>query len=328
MATSPLKRDLLRPPRQLAPPIPDEHDDFVADLIRPADMVEKPLAQLVGIPFDTTTLGRRGSQFGPRAIRDALATCLCYDAGLGIDLTKASRVADHGDIDVLQTDLDETWERVSEVVGELAGDAAPLVVLGGDHGLTYPVLRGLERTIPGPIGVVSVDAHLDVRVSQHSEVSAGVPFRYILERLEGFVRGPNLVEIGIGGWRNTRRYADFLGDQGARVISAREVRRGDFDALIAEALDRASDGTRGVWLSVDIDGVDGSQAPGTGTPATGGISSFDLLELAWATGRLDNAVGIDVMEVAPSYDQGVATAQLAAVCILTYLAGVFDRSSQ
>jgi formimidoylglutamase len=281
-------------------------------------------AALVAIPFDTTTLGRGGSRHGPAAVRAALATSLCYDAGFGVDLSDAPRVADWGDVDVVHTDVDETWRRVSETVESLARTGLPLVVVGGDHGLTFPVLRGLAA-VCAPFGVISVDAHFDVRISQRDQVSAGVPFRYALERLDGVVAGRNLVEFGIGGWRNSRVYADFLRERGARVISARELHRGDLDALVQEALAIAGDGTAGTWLSIDIDGVDGSQAPGTGTPAVAGLSSFQLLELVWAFGRDPKTLGLDVMEVAPAWERGTATAGLAASCILTFLAGRESR---
>jgi formimidoylglutamase len=316
----------LRPAAPLAPPIPDRYDDFVADLVRPAAEVapDEAGAALVGIPFDTTTLGRGGSRYGPAAVRAALATCLCYDPGFGVDLAGAPRVADWGDVDVVHTDVEETWRRVSEVVGSLSRAGLPLIVVGGDHGLTFPVLRGLAWR-EGRLGVVTVDAHFDVRISQRDQVSAGVPFRYVLEQLPELVAGRNLVEFGIGGWRNSRLYADFLREQGARVVPAREVNRGDLDALVQEALEVAGDGTAGIWLSLDIDGVDASQAPGTGTPATAGLTSFQLLELVWAFGRDPRAVGLDVMEVAPAWEHGTATAALAASCILTFLAGRESR---
>lgn len=142
----------------------------------------------------------------------------------------------------------------------------------------------------------------------------------MLEELPEFVRGRNLVEIGIAGWRNTYRYASYLAEQGARVIPARELHRGDFDELIAEALARAADSTTGIWLTIDIDGVDGAQAPGTGTPAIGGLTSLQLLEIVWAFGGYPKALGVDVMEVAPPYDRDSRTAALAATAILTFAA--------
>jgi formimidoylglutamase len=311
----------LVPASALSAPFFDEYDTPVARLVRPAAEVNSPLASLIGVPFDTTTLGRRGSRFGPGAVRATLAGCLCYDANFDVDLSQGRRVADHGDVDVLQTNVEETWERVSAVVAALSEQDSPLIVLGGDHGLTFPVLRGLSRSIAGPIGVVMVDAHHDVRVSQHGEVSAGVPFRYALERLSGFVRGPNLVELGIGGWHNNARYRRYLDERGAHVVSARELHRGDLDAILSTAIGRACEGTNGFWLSIDIDAVDGAFAPGTGTPAVGGLTSHQLLEIAWAAGRSADCLGLDVVEVAPAYDVNGATAHLAASAILAFLAG-------
>jgi formimidoylglutamase len=311
----------LIPAPELVPAVPDEYDDPVAGLIRPASEVDAALASLIGIPFDTTTLGRRGSRLGPSAIRAALAGCLCYDANFDVDLAGAARVADHGDVDVVQTDVEETWNRVSEAVAVLAAEQRPLVVLGGDHGLTFPVLRGLAGSVEGPIGVISVDAHHDVRISQHGETSAGVPFRYALERLSGFVPGRNLVQLGIGGWHNSAGYRRYLHEVGAAVVSARELHRGDVAQHVASALERAAAGTRGIWLSIDIDAVDGAHAPGTGTPAVGGLTGHQLLEIAWAAGRHPKTLGIDVMEVAPAYDVGGLTAHLAASAMLTFIAG-------
>jgi formimidoylglutamase len=310
----------LIPARQLVHPLPDEYDDPVATLVRPATEAEDPLVALVGIPFDTTTLGRRGSRFGPDEVRTALAGLLCYDPGFDVDLARARPIADFGNVDVVQTDVAETWRRVSEVVSGLATRDVPLIAVGGDHGLTFPVLRGLAAAVDKPLGVISVDAHYDVRISHQGEVSAGVPFRYLLEHDPELVNGRNLVQIGAGGWRNSHRYATFLSDHGARVIPARELHRGDLDELVAEALEIAADGTDGIWLTIDIDGVDGSAAPGTGTPAVGGLTSVQLLEIVWAFGRHPKALGIDVMEVAPPYDHGSMTAALAATAILTFVA--------
>jgi formimidoylglutamase len=297
--------------------------------VRPAAELEPGAAgaALVGIPFDTTTLGRGGSREGPAAVRAALASRLAYDPGFGVDLAGAPRVADWGDVDVVETAVEETWRRVTQTVESLARDGLPLLAVGGDHSLTFPILRGLAAG-GARLGVINVDAHFDVRISQRDQATAGVPFRYALERLDGAVAGRNVVELGIGGWRNSRLYGDYLREQGARVITARELHRGDLDSLVEEALAVAGDGTDAIWLSIDVDGVDGSQAAGTGTPATAGITSFQLLELVWAFGRDGKARGLDVMEVAPAWDHGTATAALAATCLLTFLGARESRRLQ
>lgn len=312
----------LLPAARVGPTLRDEYERPASDLLVAAPEVQGvPLAGLLGVPFDTTTLLRRGSRFGCGAVRQAFANCLTYDPNWGVDLSEAPRVADFGDVDVLQTDVGESWRRITEAAGSLAGRGFPLIVVGGDHGVTFPVLRGVGRASGGRLGVINVDAHFDVRISQHGEVSSGVPFRYVLEQLRDTVDGRNFVELGAGGWRNTRLYHDYLEERGSTVITARQLHRGDFDALVQEAFEIAADGTDGIWLSIDVDAIDSAFMPGTATPAVAGLTSMQILEIAWAFGRRDDVVGMDVMEVSPPYDPAGSSQQLAAHVLLTFLAG-------
>jgi arginase family enzyme len=123
---------------------------------------EVPLASLVGVPFDTTTIRRRGSKQGPAGIRRALAALLPYHAGYDADLANSTGLVDSGDVQVLDTDVEATWTRISTVVRGLATQDPPLVILGGDHGLTFPAVRGLSEGREGSIALISLDAHFDV----------------------------------------------------------------------------------------------------------------------------------------------------------------------
>lgn len=306
----------------LTPRIYDEYERPVAQLVRPASEVDEALLSVLGIPFDTAILGRRGAKDGPTAVRTALNGFLCYEPNLDIDLSTAKRVADFGDVDVVHTRIEETWDRVTDVVESLIHLPQPLLVIGGDHGLTFPVLRGISRAVPGPLGVISVDAHFDVRISHHGELSSGVPFRYMLEELGDHVAGENFVEFGIGGWLNTKFYCDYLKEQGARIVTQREIRRGDFDALVEEALERAGDGTQGIWLSFDIDSVDGSIAAATNVPAIGGLAPHEALEIVWQFARHPKALGMDIMEVSPVLESSGLTERMAAALVLNFAGGL------
>jgi arginase family enzyme len=222
---------------------------------------------------------------------------------------------------VLHTDVDETWNRVTDVVEALVGLGAPLVTIGGDHGLAFPVIRGVAQAVGGRVGVISVDAHLDVRISHHGEKSSGVPFRYMLEELSDRVAGRNFVQFGIAGWLNTRSYREYLRERDVRVITARELYRGDFDALVAEAIERAADGTDAIYMTFDIDAVEGATVGGTNVPAIAGLSPYQALELVWAFGRHPKAVGFDVMEVSPPWDPSGLSERMAASLILNFIAG-------
>jgi formimidoylglutamase len=312
----------MRPPAPLAATIVDEYERPIADLIRPHDEIDgEPLGSIVGIPFDTSILGRQGAKLGPAAVRAGFNACLCYEPGLGVDLADAPRVADYGDVDVVQTNVDETWDRVSNVVAELVGFGRPLAVIGGDHGLSYPIIRGVTRAVEGRLGVISIDAHFDVRVSHHGEKGSGVPFRYMLEELGDSVSGRNFTEFGIGGWLNTKLYHDYLLAQEARVITAREIWKGDLLGLFGEALDRAADGTDAIYLTFDIDAIEGATVGGTNVPAIGGLSPMEALEIVWQFGLHPKALAMDVMEVSPVWDHSGLSERMGASLILNFLAG-------
>jgi formimidoylglutamase len=313
---------IMRPPAALAATIVDEYESPVADLIRPHHELEGDvLGSIVGVPFDTSILGRQGAKLGPKAVREGLNACLCYEPGLGVNLAEAPRIADYGDVDVVQTNVDETWDRVSMVIDELVKFGRPLAVIGGDHGLSYPIIRGVTRAIEGRLGVISIDAHFDVRVSHHGEKGSGVPFRYMLEELGESVSPQNFTEFGIAGWLNTRLYHEYLKEKGVRVITAREIWKGDISALIGEALDRAADGTEAIYLTFDIDAIEGAIVSGTNVPAIGGLSAMEALEIAWRFGLHEKAIAMDVMEVSPLYDHSGLSERTAASLILNFLAG-------
>jgi agmatinase len=317
----------LLPATPLSPAIPDEYERPVAELVRPAAEVGgEVLASLVGIPFDTSIMGRRGAKAGPTAVRAALNSSLCYEPGIGVDLADAPRVADYGDVDVVHTRVEETWDRVSDVIEALVKLDRPLVTIGGDHGLTYPILRGVCRAVQGHLGVISVDAHLDVRISHHGEKSSGVPFHYMLEELGDSIRGANFTEVGIGGWLNTKRYHDYLRERGARVITAREIWKGDLHELMEEALDRAADGTDAIYMTFDIDAVEGAVVGGTNVPAIAGLNPFEALEIVWDFARHPKALALDVMEVSPAWDHSGLSERMGASLVLHFLAGRYVSS--
>lgn len=312
----------LLPPTPLAPVIVDEYERPIADLVRPASEVDgSPLASIVGVPFDTSIMGRRGAKSGPAAVRQGLNSCLCYEPGLDVDLSEAPRVADFGDVDVVHTDVDETWNRVTEVIEALVRLERPLVTIGGDHGIAFPVIRGVARGTGARLGVISVDAHLDVRISHHGEKSSGVPFRYMLEELGDQIAGRNFAQFGIAGWLNTKAYREYLRERDVRVITAREIYKGDFDALVAEAIEVAADGTDAIYMTFDIDAVEGATVGGTNVPAIAGLSPYQALEVVWEFGRHPKAIGFDVMEVSTPWDPSGLSERMAASLILNFIAG-------
>jgi formimidoylglutamase len=323
---SPDTQSLLLPATPMRATIPDTYEISVADLFRPytTEGTEAEVA-LLGIPFDTTTIVRRGARFGPQAIRAALAGSTSFEPGLGIDLADGPTICDVGDVDTIQTSIQLTWERTQTVVSDLVQAGFSLLVMGGDHGNVYPVVCGVAEALQRPVGIIVFDSHFDVRISHHDEVSSGVPFRYLLEHNPVVVRGENLVEIGLVGWHNARLYRDYCLERGVTLISAREVHRTPVEEIVQRALSAAGHGTDAIWVSVDVDCLDAAFAPGTNAPSVGGLTSAQLLEIVYLLGQDSRVVGMDVMEVSPPFDVGGTTAALAAALMLTYLAGRQQR---
>ena len=307
------------PARALGAPATDPFDRSAADAVRPAGELEAPLLSLVGVPFDTTTIGRRGAKEAPAGIRRALGGLLSYHAGFATDVADGGGIADYGDVDVVATDVEATWSRVSEVTGALAAEGRPLAVLGGDHGCMFPALRGALDARAGTVALVSLDAHYDVRPSHHGQPASGVPFRYALERLRGRVQPGASTQIGIAGWENSALAAAYLAEAGVEVFPARAVHRDGVDAVLEKTAERAAQADL-LWLSVDIDAVDAAFAPGTNAPTVGGLTSHQLLEIVWTLARSERLLGLDIVEVSPPYDVGDATQGLAAQTLLTALA--------
>lgn len=305
----------------LAPAVRDAFDQPVTDLIHlPRDpAATDALLSLVGVPFDTTTMGRRGSKHAPGAIRQALTGLLSYHGGFDVDLGNSGGLVDYGDVEVVDTDVAETWSRISAVTRVLAAQPRPLAVLGGDHGLTFPALRGVTEERTGTVALVSLDAHFDVRPEHRGQPASGVPFRYALERLGGRVVAEASSQIGAAGWENSGAAATYLREHGVRAIPTREVHGRGVEVVTGEALERAA-GADALWLTLDIDAVDAAFAPGTNAPTVGGLTSHQFLEFAWLLGQGSRLAGFDIVEVSPPLDVAGITSLLGAQVLLTMLA--------
>jgi formimidoylglutamase len=307
---------------------PDRYDVSLRDVMVSWREAETAEIGLVGIPFDTAVIGRRGCRFGPESVRSALVFANAYNPGYDIDLATGFTWTDFGNIDVLVTEVPGTHARVETVVTEIYRTGTTPVVIGGDHSLAYPDIMGLVNLLGDgkKIGVINIDAHLDVRHSHHGEISSGTPFRRLLEQPGQPLRPQNFVELGINGWLNSKYYMDNIREMGVTVISAREVHRRDVDDVIAQALEIATAGVDALFVSFDIDAVDLSAAPGTCSPSPGGLTPYQALEMVWRFGQHPLCRGFDLLEVSPSLDQGGVTSMMAMSLIMNFMAATKVRN--
>jgi agmatinase len=287
-----------------------------------------PDVAIVGAPLDDAVSSRPGARFGPRAIRmapTAWSNESAWSIQLDVEPYAGLTVVDAGDAPVVPARLDRGLRVIHEKVKRVARSGAIPIVLGGDHSITYPSAAAVARhRHPRSVGIVHFDAHADTGAEQWgSLVGHGTPMRRLIE--EGWVAGPNFVQVGLRGYWPERETFDWMREQGLRWHTMVEIEDRGAEAVITDAIAEALDGADCVYLSVDIDVVDPGMAPGTGTPEAGGMLSRELLRaIRQIVGKVD-LVGMDVVEVSPPYDHAEVTAALAHRCVMEALSALAAR---
>jgi agmatinase len=266
---------------------------------------------IIGVPMDLGVTNRPGSRFGPRALR-AIERIGPYNHVLGCAPVFDLRVADIGDVPFasryrLEMSHDDIERRIGQIVG--AG-VVPLSV-GGDHSITHPILKAVGRK--EPVGLIHIDAHCDTGGAfDQTKFHHGGPFRNAV--LDGVLDPTRTIQIGIRG--SAEYLWEFSYESGMTVIHAEDVPGMGIAAVIEKA--KAIVGNGPTYLSFDIDSLDPSFAPGTGTPEVGGLTTREVLELIRGLKGI-NLIGGDVVEVAPQYDATTNTAHAGAQVLFEIL---------
>jgi formimidoylglutamase len=298
-----------------APPAPP--NPRASTLLRPpAGALREGETVVVGLPYDGGIPTRPGARFGPRAIREALAAFGTWDGE-----RDAAPATDLGDLALPTTDGREAHRRIEEAARTVFAAGTRPIFLGGDHGCTGSVIRGLAAARPGlKLGLVTLDAHLDVReYADEASLSSGTPFRRALET--EILDGGRVAMIGIRRFANSRHYLDWAAGQRIRLITVDDLSAQGAAATAAAAMDTAARDADALYLSVDLDAVDAAFAPGVSATGIGGITAREMIDLVAAIARHPKLIGADLMEVSPPYDQDARTAKLAARLLLELLAG-------
>jgi agmatinase len=266
---------------------------------------------VAGIPLDIGTTNRAGARDGPRAIR--AASRMLVDGAhptFWVDPVTLP-VADIGDFAIALGDT----QRSLALIAEQAAGIEHLLALGGEHGITLPLLRALAQRRGGPVGLVHFDAHVDTWADNFGQIYAhGSVFFHAIN--EGLVDPRRMIQIGIRS-PVQRDVWDWTRAQGVQVLTAQDVHASTPDAVAARI--RETIGADDAYLSFDIDVLDPAFAPGTGTPEIGGLASWQIQVILRRLGGV-RFIGMDVVEVAPAYDVAEITALAAATVAWEYLA--------
>jgi len=268
-----------------------------------------------GIPFDAAVSNRPGARFGPQAIRRASAI---FDVDpqypFGIDLFETLAVVDYGDCLLDYGNHQKTPAAIEREAAKILKHAGFLLSLGGDHFVTWPLLKA-HAAIHGPLALVQFDAHQDTWFDDDRRIDHG---SFVARAVRaGLIDPGRSIQIGI------RTHAPE--DCGIRIVYGHEVeemRAADIAYAIHERT-----GGRKTYVTFDIDCLDPAYAPGTGTPVSGGPSSAKIFSVLRQLGGID-IVGADVVEVAPAYDHADITAIAGATVAMHYLGLLAEKRAR
>ncbi len=270
---------------------------------------------IVGVPLDIGTSNRTGTRYGPRQIRTESVLVRPYSMATGAAPYESFQVADLGDVALNPYNLEKSISAIEAHYHALLEHPITPISLGGDHTITLPILRAVARK-HGALGVVHVDAHADTNDIMFGErITHGTIFRRAIE--EGLIDPAHMIQIGLRATGYAADDFDWARQQGATVVPAEECWYQSLRPVIDAYREKV--GTeRPVYLSFDIDGLDPSVAPGTGTPEPAGLTSAQGLEIIRGLFGV-NLVGADLVEVSPPYDTTGNTALLAANLVFEML---------
>jgi agmatinase len=275
----------------------------------------------LGEPFDTGTTYRSGTRFGPQGMRRISALYTTYQYELGVDLLESVNMCDAGDVFVIPANLEKSFDQISRAVSHLMGQGVFPMLMGGDHSLGYPNVRGVAPHIDGNVGIIHLDRHIDCQEKDMDERMHTTPWFHATN----IPNAPpsNLVQIGIGGWQVPRAGVKEARNRGTTVLTMDDVEELGTDKVVEIALETAWKNAKAVYVSFDIDSVDCGFVPGTGWPEPGGFLPREALRILKGVAK-EGICAMEVVEVAPAYDISDTTALLGVRAMMDVLAVLVD----
>ncbi|WP_160012357.1 agmatinase [Rhizobium sp. 18055] len=258
---------------------------------------------MIGVPWDGGTTNRPGARHGPRQLRDLSTMVRPVHPATGVNPFLLRNVADLGDAPVNPADVADALDRITRFYSRLKAQGIAPLSAGGDHLVSYPILKALAGE--EPVGMIHFDAHTDLFDSYFGgfKYTHGTPFRRAIE--DGYLDPKRVVQIGIRGTMYDGEDVEWGLAQGVRIIRIEEFEDRGIDSVMAEARDIVGD--KPTYVSFDIDSLDPSFAPGTGTPEIGGFTTREAQRMVRKLAGL-NIIGADLVEVSPPFDPAGGTA--------------------
>lgn len=268
---------------------------------------------ILGIPYDLTSSYRTGTREAPNAIRNAASTDLISPiTEYGVDISSMN-VVDLGDMDLAGVYPEQALTDITDIAFKLFGYFRKAIFLGGDHFITYPILRGLSKA-RSDFGLIILDAHLDLYDTfEGQKLSHATTLRRILN--DNLVKPEDVLVIGVRNF--ALEEIQFAETQGIRIFESKYL---EFWDSLNESLKLILSSLKNVYVSIDLDVLDPAFAPGVGAPVPGGLSTREILHILSTISSNSNIIGFDITELVPAYDCSNISA-LASTKILLELLG-------
>jgi formiminoglutamase len=273
------------------------------------------------VPAFATSLSQTGAHATPNAVRRALGRLSTWCASRRIDIAELIAPWDRGDVHDPDIPVEGEW-RVRMAAETAVAKSRLLIALGGDNSLSYPVMAGAFGDALPQCGLVTLDAHHDLRDGR----SNGTPVR---DLIEAGLPGEQIVQVGIADWANSRSYAVEAHARGVTVIGRAEVASRGVENCLREAFDIAGAAGGEIYVDLDLDVCDRAVAPACPGSMPGGLSATELLHAAYLAGHEPRVRAVDIAEVDATRDApDERTVALAAMCLLEIAAGLALRGDQ
>jgi len=274
---------------------------------------------IVGVPHDSGTTYRPGTRFGPQGIRKISALYTPYNYEMGVDLREQISICDVGDIFTIPANNEKSFDQISKGVAHIFASGAFPIILGGDHSIGFPTVRGVCRHLGDKkVGIIHFDRHVDTQETDLDERMHTCPWFHATNMKNAPAK--NLVQLGIGGWQVPREGVKICRERSTNVLTVTDICEMGLKEAADFAIKKATEGTDCVYISFDIDCIDAGFVPGTGWPEPGGLLPREALKLLEYIIRNVNVCGIELVEVSPPYDVSDMTALLATRVICDSIA--------
>ncbi|MDX8344125.1 formimidoylglutamase [Rossellomorea sp. YZS02] len=297
----------------------DRYTTKAAELLTPWEEGKKGDIAIIGAPLSKPSISHSGASFAPDAIRRCLNSFTTYNIERGTDLHEDKKtIIDFGDIIMHPTSIEESHQRIYESTkAAIKANASPFtIILGGDHSITTSTVKAIKET-KGTVGIIQFDAHHDLRNTEDGGPTNGTPFRRLIE--EGHLQGEHLIQIGIRNYANAKAYHNYAIEQGVTVYTMKDVRQHRMMKLIQKSLSQLESQVDTIYLSVDMDVLDQTYAPGCPAIGPGGMHPDTLTEAIQTALQHPKVSTMDIVEIDPTLDVRDMTSRIASLLLLATL---------